>query len=1181
MKKFFLIPLMTMLCTVMAFADNVAKIGETEYATVAEAIADAENGATITLLANAGGNVTLSKDITLNGDKKFTGNITIGASEVTLTLAGVTIDVTGNDAIVHLGKTLNVVVADGTTNAIYAKSSGCDCFYGINNGRLNISGNGTLEVYGYEAIHVSYMNLSAPNATYGASKTLMYDPQIVSATISAGTFDREFPDSYVSAPLFIEKVSSSYVVSNIGANKAVYNYTAYATLQAAVDAAAVGATIVMYADDNTETTVDKPLTIEKKGHSVNTSAGSGIALKAETSSSISYIYQSLKDFTDFLTAEGTNSLVVTEDIDISTAGAIFVNGDKTLTINEGVTVTYKRMTGEYADNICIPAGAKLTILGNGTFSGNNRAIATYGGELVIGPQDQSTQPHFVSTRTDGGCIIESAGGTVTINNIDVYAACIALWVEGEGARMIVNGGRIEADGAQTVDARNGGYYEQNGGTLINNTSTNHGIYSYALMAAANGTMVLNGGSVSGVHGGINASYSGAHVTIYGGSYETRACSYGGASHYAVYVSDYGVVDIHGGDFKSYDKTAMLCGNNDAHSELGVINLYGGRMATKATVQKVPANNTFPASIPPTSQWYSSITVGSGNYGQVPLPAGYEYYETGDETYPWGVQAVEGKDPDAIAPDQKAAQELDPTYTIPWQQATTWAAAVVPEENTIVTIPVDATVTVKNDPGLSSEAVADQVFVSQGATLKVETGTTLNIGEGGMNIGNGGQIVVEPGAVVTVGEAGIITTEDEALVIEATEEDQGVLLLHPEVTENTQPKATVKLVTKCKQVGANEFVWERFAIPTLDGAQTTFNAERLDTVTIYGGGSFEQGLYEWDGSAWAGVSNWHNLMPFKGYQLTNNSMYGNVVYTFEGNLAGNVDMGYEFAESGFGFFGNSYTGDIDILKFFESFGSDMQKTIWIYDYYTDGFKAITETSYGSVYYGKRNARHGLITDVRSMQAFLMNTFATGASVQNVDYSAAIWGNPKYGLVPTPTPAPAKRVAANEDKFTVYVAGAKQEDEVTFIRSNAYSAAFDNGADASKWMNKGLNLYVATEDGELASVASNEIVDMTIAFQSGNETEYTLGFDNLKGEQFELRDILTGATIQMTEGATYTFSQEANTTVPARFQIIGARKVATGVENASEGAAVQQKVIENGVLYILRDNKWYNAQGQIVK
>ena len=795
---------------------------------------------------------------------------------------------------------------------------------------------------------------------------------------------------------------------------------------------------------------------------------------------------------------------------------------------------------------------------------------------------------FTTTdKTQGAAIWCNGSAEIEVNagvSIDAQASGIVA----ETGRMIINGGNIAAEYCGALEMR-GGYFEINGGSIRSNCSTKHlgrdGGWAYAVIAK--GTFVMNGGTISGVQGGLSVEGANTRATIYDGVFETRVCPYGGASHYAIYVCEHAIADVRGGKFKSYDKTAMLCGNNDVTSHLGVINFYGGMAATKATVSKVPSNNDFPASIPATSQWYSSITIGSNNYGVAPLPAGYEYYditegEDYEAGYRYGVRAIAGKEADGVSPAQQAEQEADPTYTIPWQQSTTWATAEVPEDNTIVTIPKDATVTVSKDEETKT-AVADQVYVSQGATLKVEEGTTLNIGEGGMNIGNGGQIVVEPGAIVTVGDAGIITTEDKALVIEATEEDQGVLLLNPAVTENTQPKATVKLVTKCKQVGANEFVWERFAIPTLDGAQTTFNAERLDTVTIYGGGSFEQGLYEWDGSAWTGVGNWHDLMPFKGYQLTNNSVYGNVVYTFEGNLAGNVDMGYQFAENGFGFFGNSYTGDIDIMKFFESFGSDMQKTIWIYDYYTDGFKAITETSYGSVYYGKRNARHGLITDVRSMQAFLMNTFATGASVQNVDYSAAIWGNPKYGLVstPTPDPAPAKRVVANEDKFTVYVAGAKQEDEVTFIRSNEYTSAFDNGADASKWMNKGLNLYVATEDGELAAVASDEIVDMTIAFQSGNETEYTLGFDNLQGEQFELRDILTGATIQMTEGATYTFSQEANTTIPARFQIIGARKVPTGVENVNEGANVQQKVIENGVLYILRDNKWYNAQGQIVK
>ena len=1161
-----------MLCTVMAFADNVAKIGETEYATMAEAIEDAENGATITLLANAGGNVTLSKDITLNGDKKFTGNITIGASEVTLTLAGVTIDVTGNDAIVHLGKTLNVVVADGTTNAIYAKSSGCDCFYGINNGRLNISGNGTLEVYGYEAIHVSYMNLSAPNATYGASKTLMYDPQIVSATISAGTFDREFPDSYVSAPLFIEKVSSSYVVSNIGANKAVYNYTAYATLQAAVDAAAVGATIVMYADDNTETTVDKPLTIEKKGHSVNTSAGSGIALKAETSSSISYIYQSLKDFTDFLTAEGTNSLVVTEDIDISTAGAIFVNGDKTLTINEGVTVTYKRMTGEYADNICIPAGAKLTILGNGTFSGNNRAIATYGGELVIGPQDQSTQPHFVSTRTDGGCIIESAGGTVTINNIDVYAACIALWVEGEGARMIVNGGRIEADGAQTVDARNGGCYEQNGGTLINNTSTNHGIYSYALMAAANGTMVLNGGSVSGVHGGINASYSGAHVTIYGGSYETRACSYGGASHYAVYVSDYGVVDIHGGDFKSYDKTAMLCGNNDAHSELGVINLYGGRMATKATVQKVPANNTFPASIPLTSQWYSSITVGSGNYGQVPLPAGYEYYETGDETYPWGVQAVEGKDVEAIDPAEKAAQEADPTYTIPWQVSTTWASDVVPEATTIVTIPVGATVTVQNGAGSTNDAVADQVFVAQGATLKVEDGTTLTIGEGGLNIGTGGQLVVEEGAIVTIGDAGIITQNDPStLVVSATETGSGALLISPAVTENTHPYATVEMYAKAHKDGDTWYA-QHFGIPT-------YNTPEI------GWAPGSTWVHKFGENGWENITSLSELQPFVGYKLTNNSAVAAGKYTFTGNIIGNGNAPISFVKPYYNLLANSYTAPMSLAALFTNienqYGNDVDLTVWIYKSDEDRHVSVTKAAVLS------GEDPEAITTIAPMQGFILYCGPTQPADGEINYQQAIWNNTdKTGV---PIMAPARDAQDESVHATIVVTSEKSKDEVVLRENNEYSNAFDNGADARKYMSERVFDFYSVNNGEAFSqVATDDLAGTELTMKAKDETVYTMSFRNVNNFDYEIRDNLSGAIIPVVEGTTYEFTMAEGTTAEARFEVIGIAKIPTAIENVDAVKAAKgiytvlgQYLGESSILNTL-PNGIYVVDGQrIVK
>ncbi len=50
---------------------------------------------------------------------------------------------------------------------------------------------------------------------------------------------------------------------------------------------------------------------------------------------------------------------------------------------------------------------------------------------------------------------------------------------------------------------------------------------------------------------------------------------------------------------------------------------------------------------------------------------------------------------------------------------------------------------------------------------------------------------------------------------------------------------------------------------------------------------------------------------------------------------------------------------------------------------------------------------------------------------------------------------------------------------------------------------------------------------------------------------------------------------------RARIVDAPKTATGIENASATFGESQKILENGVLYIIRNGVRYNAQGQIVK
>ena len=921
--------------------------------------------------------------------------------------------------------------------------------------------------------------------------------------------------------------------------------------------------------------INKPLVINPNDYSAaNITAGEGLT-RATVDGKIAFQNADASAFAAFLAADGTDSYTLTEDVNIALAGVLPVNGTKTLTIPAGKKILYQRQGWDA--NILVNDGAKLTILGNGSVepvrgtemeTDVNMANQTgcwalrVDGELVVGVED-ADQPHFVSTagRISGvnnfhGTPIHIAEtGKATINNIDIHAAQATFWNAGE---TTINGGEFIS---------------------VSSSQSGLGAYSYALQNY--GKMVINDIHVQGTHGGLACQNfhtdedvatgfaEAANTVINGGTFETvhgknfiTDADNAKDNYYAMYVSNFGIVNVYGGKFKVQTPSAgsnrvVLIGNNDYYNSYGVVNFYGGMYAEKAYVtKKKDAESAFPPSIPLTSAWYSAFEVMDAKNAYAPLPAGYEYQEITsgadyDAGYRWQVVCT-NPNTDAIDEDKLS----DPT--IPWQQATTWATDEVPEESTIVTIPAGATVVVSNaaadiEAG-GKVAVADQIFVNQGASVTVQTGTALTVGDGGVNIANGGSITVEPGAVVKIGAAGVITAEEEALVLESNDDTQAALLYDPDVAENTQPKATVKLTTKSKQIGASSYVFERFAIPTIDGAATTYSIEGgIPTTGLYNNASsFLQAVWGWNHETqdWYQLDRFKDMEPYKGYQLTNNTANGGLVYVFEGNLVGNANGNYNFVENGFHFFGNSYTADININTFLTSLGSEVEKTVWVYDPYDKNFKTITaRLSNGRVKYGNDEA----IKDIRSMQAFLMYLSDGTSGTATVDYESAIWGNPKYNLSASPAPARERETVA-EDWATIKVASANGlKDEFTLLQSEEFSSAFENGADASKFMNKeNINLYATTNVGNLAMVATDNIDRTVLAFAAGEATEYTISFEGVEGNEFTLRDIVTGAMVSMKEGATYTFTQEANTTNAARFEILGSAKLPTAIENVEAEA-----------------------------
>lgn len=510
----------------------------------------------------------------------------------------------------------------------------------------------------------------------------------------------------------------------------------------------------------------------------------------------------------------------------------------------------------------------------------------------------------------------------------------------------------------------------------------------------------------------------------------------------------------------------------------------------------------------------------------------------------------------------------------WHKTQTWESEEIPVSGDPVVI--DHNVIVE----AGSKADAASVVIESGQKLIVQEGATLHIEDAGALFKDGtAQMIVESGAVVTVGANGVIADNTDNIIIKSTETENGIFMMNPGVTINTQPKARVELFTKSKQINNNpyEYIWQRFAIPTKDGEATVYTDNHTTETPLFNGEtSYVDAVFGWsnDKQDWYMLSRWKDMVPFNGYQLTNNTAKGDITYYFEGDLVGNHDGIYQFAVEGFHFFGNSYTAPIYIASFLQSIADEnngVQRSLWIYDVKADNFVPVTQlqAEYGTAKYADGTA----ITEIRSMQAFIMNTNSPDA-VSTVDYTEAIWGNPRYQ--PGTSKAPA-RATVDFDMATIRVnAENGQADQITLIQSNEFSAEYEDGADAAKYTYaEGINIYANTACGQLANVATNDLDGTILAFKSGKATQYTLSFDNLNGDIFTLVDLETSTQIEMKAGSEYSFTQTENTNNEARFVVMGGNKAPTG--NAQIQSIKVNKVIENGHFYIIKNGTRYNAVG----
>lgn len=475
------------------------------------------------------------------------------------------------------------------------------------------------------------------------------------------------------------------------------------------------------------------------------------------------------------------------------------------------------------------------------------------------------------------------------------------------------------------------------------------------------------------------------------------------------------------------------------------------------------------------------------------------------------------------------------------------------------------VVVGDNVGTETEQVAEYVEVSEDVTLIVKDNATLTVGDGGLVLADENSTMeVEAGGIVIVGANGIVSTDESNIVLNASEEKHSTLLLNPNVTLNTTPKATYRFTSKAFADGET-WVYQRFGMPTYDGNVTV----KVVDNSFNGDSWLAKWNYETDQwGAWNALTSSEFVVsgaqPFQGYLLaSNNARNTQMVYEFTGNLMGNTDANLHFYY-GWNFYANSYTAPISIVDFVETVkqslnSNDILATIYLYkdlgnDTYT--WQAVNQGNAGDLVTvgfepGVGPIYEQLPSNIKPMQAFMMKLNKQGEAYQEIDYANNVYGP---AINSGASSAPARDRQAN-NKMQVSVYNAEGFDKVFFIENENFSDALDNGYDAYKCdQNKGVQLYAMNNSEHMEIMATDNIEGTFIGIDAPKAGSYTLHFSDINGMEYAIVDMENNTTINIAEGAEYTFSA-AKGQNDYRFQIVEAAKMPTAIDNTEVKSAIK--------------------------
>ncbi|MEA4852268.1 MAG: hypothetical protein VB126_12580 [Paludibacter sp.] len=442
-----------------------------------------------------------------------------------------------------------------------------------------------------------------------------------------------------------------------------------------------------------------------------------------------------------------------------------------------------------------------------------------------------------------------------------------------------------------------------------------------------------------------------------------------------------------------------------------------------------------------------------------------------------------------------------------------------------------------------------MIVDNTANVVVNSNFTLN---NQLTINNGGMLTINPQkSLIVLGSISNSSGTSGLVVKASTTLANGSLIFHN--AENNPVLATVEMYSKAtfdtlRAVG-DKYKWQFFGVPVRSvAANPTFNGSYLRRMVESGTTTQNH---------WVSLVNQSVLTSFTGYEICQQFP---TTYSIKGTLEnGNFSSG-QLAKTptalfpGQHLFTNPYTAAIDIRAL--DFGSDTEATVYLYNAGTylewDQIPAGTFGTAAGQYTAVPKdvaGNSGLPRQVPSMGSMLVKVKdnvpnSTVNSYFNINYS---------GVMPNSDPMRirgaenADYVENNENNNVVStvidVRGKYSGDKMWIFSKDGATRNFDNGSDGFKISGSALapQIYAVENDGIYQIDAVADMNNTNIAFQAGQDTEYTMTFTHENTEtQYSgiyLHDLVLNTVQDVTEsGSTYTFTAGSTPKPVVRFKII---------------------------------------------